>query len=103
MVSLGIDHDTGEFRGEHDPALVAAHGADGLPARALDHCRRGREQRQRPALEVGVAAVRQSHGPRDHRSTSARTSKWNRIEHRLFSHIAMNSRHTPVNLATIVA
>jgi hypothetical protein len=31
------------------------------------------------------------------------TSKWNRIEHRLFSHIAMNWRGTPlVNLATIV-
>ena len=32
------------------------------------------------------------------------TSKWNRIEHRLFSHIAMNWRGTPlVNLATIVS
>jgi hypothetical protein len=31
------------------------------------------------------------------------TSKWNRIEHRLFSHIAMNWRGTSlVNLATIV-
>ena len=32
------------------------------------------------------------------------TSKWNRIEHRLFSFIAMNWRGTPlVNLATIVS
>jgi hypothetical protein len=32
------------------------------------------------------------------------TSKWNRIEHRLFSHIAMNWRGIPlVNLATIVS
>src|SRR5216117_18763 len=32
------------------------------------------------------------------------TSKWNRIEHRLFSHIAMNWRGKPlVNLATIVS
>jgi hypothetical protein len=32
------------------------------------------------------------------------TSKWNRIEHRLFSHIAMNWRGTPlVNLATVVS
>lgn len=32
------------------------------------------------------------------------TSKWNKIEHRLFSHIAMNWRGTPlVNLATIVS
>ncbi len=31
------------------------------------------------------------------------TSKWNKIEHRLFSHIAMNWRGKPlVNLATIV-
>jgi hypothetical protein len=32
------------------------------------------------------------------------TSKWNKIEHRLFSHIAMNSRGTPlVSLAAIVS
>lgn len=32
------------------------------------------------------------------------TSKWNKIEHRLFSHIAMNGRGQPrVNLATIVS
>jgi len=32
------------------------------------------------------------------------TSKWNKIEHRLFSHIAMNWRGIPlVNLATIVS
>lgn len=32
------------------------------------------------------------------------TSKWNRIEHRLFSHIAMNWRGTPlVSLAVIVS
>ena len=32
------------------------------------------------------------------------TSKWNKIEHRLFSHIAMNWRGTPlVALATIVS
>lgn len=32
------------------------------------------------------------------------TSKWNRTEHRLFSHIAMNWRGTPlVNVGTIVS
>jgi Rhodopirellula transposase DDE domain len=32
------------------------------------------------------------------------TSKWNKIEHRLFSHIAMNWRGTPlVDLATVVS
>src|SRR5579862_4109967 len=32
------------------------------------------------------------------------TSKWNKIEHCVFSHIAMNGRGTPlVNLATIVS
>jgi hypothetical protein len=32
------------------------------------------------------------------------TSKWNKIEHRLLSHIAMNWRGTPlVDLATIVS
>ena len=32
------------------------------------------------------------------------TSKWNRIEHRLFSYLAMNSRGRPlVSLATVVS
>ena len=32
------------------------------------------------------------------------TSEWNRIEHQLFSHIAMNGRGTPlVNVAAIVS
>jgi hypothetical protein len=33
-----------------------------------------------------------------------RTSKWNKVEHRLFLHIAMNWRRTPLlDLATIVS
>ena len=51
---------------------------------------------------IGVNLVRGASGQ------SARqpllTSKWNKIEHRLFSHIAMNWRGTPlVDLATIVS
>ena len=66
----------------------------------------GREQRRAPAaLEVGAAALANRtglaitvcHFPPG-------TSKWNKIEHRLFSHIAMNWRGTPlVDLATIVS
>jgi len=37
-------------------------------------------------------------------SFPARNEQWNKIEHRLFSHIAMNWRGTPlVDLATVVS
>jgi hypothetical protein len=53
---------------------------------------------------MGTTAVRQSDRAGDHRvSLPTGTSKWNKIEHRLFSHIAMNWRGTPlVSLAAIV-
>lgn len=68
-----------------------------------------------PASEDGRSAIPIDHGARglcgvgEPRPISQRdfppgTSKWNKIEHRLFSHIAMNWRGIPlVNLTAIVS
>jgi hypothetical protein len=55
-------------------------------------------------VEVGAAATGQSHGLDDHDLPfSPGTSKWNTIEHRLFSYISRNWRGQPlVSLAVIV-
>jgi hypothetical protein len=55
-------------------------------------------------VEVGTAAVGQSHGPDHHdQPLPPGTSKWNTIEHRLFSYISRNWRGQPlVSLAVIV-
>ena len=59
-----------------------------------------------PAMEVGTAAAREPHGPSRSRCVTFRPghSRWNKIEHRVCSHIAMNWRGTTlVDLATIVS
>jgi hypothetical protein len=98
----------GHVRRAIDSALVAADGTPRLRGRhdAANHGRCGREQRARLRLwkwELQQLANRTGltitvcHFPPG-------TSKWNKIEHRLFSHIAMNWRGTLlVNLATIVS
>ena len=101
-VSVGIDHDTAEFAVETHPALVAARWASQVypeAERAADHGRRRREQRQpRPAVEGGAAGawptrlglrISVCHFPPG-------TSKWNKIEHRMFCHITQNWRGRPL-------
>ena len=106
-VSVGIDHDTATFAvktirrwwQQMGRPAIRAHGAP-------DHRGCGGQQRSPPAaLEVGPAelanrtglAITVCHFPPG-------TSKWNKIEHRLFSHIAKNWRGKPlVDLATIVS
>jgi hypothetical protein len=107
-VSVGIDHDTATF--------------------AVQSIRRWWQQMGRPAYRQAqslliTADAGGSNGPRlrlwkwelqqfANRTGLAitvchfppGTSKWNKIEHRLFSHIAMNWRGTPlIDLATIVS
>ena len=61
--------------------MVEGDGTCGLPSSKL------------PAVEVGAAEVRQPHG-----------AEWNKIEHRLFSCIAVNWRGKPLySLAAIVS
>jgi Rhodopirellula transposase DDE domain len=107
-VSVGIDHDTASFavnairrwwqrmgRSAYPQArsLVITADAGGSNGTRL---RLWKWELQQFANRTGLA-ITVCHFPPG-------TSKWNRIEHRLFSHIAMNWRGTPlVNLATIVS
>ena len=107
-VSVGIDHDTATFavrsiarwwrhmgrsiyRGAETLVITAdAGGSNGARLRLW------KWELQRLANRTGLA-ITVCHFPPG-------TSKWNKIEHRLFSHIAMNWRGTPlVDLATIVS
>ena len=107
-VSVGIDHDTASFavnairrwwqhmgRAAYPQArsLVITADAGGSNGTRL---RLWKWELQRFASRTGLT-ITVCHFPPG-------TSKWNRIEHRLFSHIAMNWRGTPlVSLATIVS
>ena len=94
-------------RGRIDPQLVGAPRPGALPGRAppADHCRLRRLQRQPDEAVEGRAAeasdeteleIEVCHFPPG-------TSKWNQIEHRLFSFITMNWRGKPlVSLETII-
>jgi hypothetical protein len=107
-VSVGIDHDTATFAVQSirrwwqqmgRPAyrkaqslLITADAGGSNGARL----RLWKWELQQFANRTGLA-ITVCHFPPG-------TSKWNKIEHRLFSHIAMNWRGTPlVDLATIVS
>ncbi len=107
-VSVGIDHDTASFavrsiqrwwqhmgrpayRQAQSLLITADAGGSNGPRLRL-----WKWELQRLANRTGLA-ITVCHFPPG-------TSKWNKIEHRLFSHIAMNWRGTPlVDLATIVS
>jgi transposase len=107
-VSVGIDHDTATFATRSirrwwqtmgrpvyrdATALVITADAGGSNGARL---RLWKWELQQLANRTGLA-ITVCHLPPG-------TSKWNKIEHRLFSHIAMNWRGTPlVDLATIVS
>ncbi len=107
-VSLGIDHDTASFAVHAIRRWWQHMGRPAYPkARSLlitadaggsngTRLRLWKWALQRFANRTGLP-ITVCHFPPG-------TSKWNRIEHRLFSHIAMNWRgHPLVNLATIVS
>jgi hypothetical protein len=107
-VSVGIDHDTASFAvnairrwwrqmgrraypGARSLVITADAGGSNGP-----RVRLWKWELQQLANRTGLA-ITVCHFPPG-------TSKWNKIEHRLFSHIAMNWRGTPlVSLATIVS
>jgi hypothetical protein len=107
-VSVGIDHDTATFAVQsirrwwqqmgrpayrQAQSLVITADAGGSNGARL---RLWKWELQQLATRTGLA-ITVCHFPPG-------TSKWNKIEHRLFSHIAMNWRGTPlVDLATIVS
>ncbi len=100
MVSLGVDHDTGAFavnairswwlemdRARYPNAarlLITAHGGGSNGSRV----RLWKVELQKLADELGVEIT-------VHYLTPG-TSKWNKIEHRLFSFITMNWRGKPL-------
>jgi hypothetical protein len=107
-VSVGIDHDTATFAvrsirrwwqqmgrpvyREAQTLLITADAGGSNGARL----RLWKWELQQLANRTGLA-ITVCHFPPG-------TSKWNKIEHRLFSHIAMNWRGTPlIDLATIVS
>jgi hypothetical protein len=107
-VSVGIDHDTATFavrsirRWWQQMGRPAYRAAQSLVITADAGGSNGARLRlwkwelQQLANRTGLA-ITVCHFPPG-------TSKWNKIEHRLFSHIAMNWRGTPlVDLATIVS
>ena len=107
-VSVGIDHDTATFAVQsirrwwrhmgrpvyrQARSLVITADAGGSNGARL---RLWKWELQQLATRTGLA-ITVCHFPPG-------TSKWNKIEHRLFSHIAMNWRGAPlVDLATIVS
>jgi hypothetical protein len=99
-VSVGIDHDTAEFAVASIRSWWKHLGAERFPdATTLtitadcggsngNRTRLWKTELQRLADETGLA-IRVCHFPPG-------TSKWNKIEHRLFSFISMNWRAKPL-------
>ena len=99
-VSVGIDHDTGGLRGREHPPLVATMGQPLYPdaTRLLvtadaggsngSRLRLWKLELQKLADETGLE-IAVCHFPPG-------TSKWNKIEHRLFSAITQNWRGKPL-------
>jgi len=99
-VSVGIDHDTARFAveairrwwrkmgsaryGNARKLLITADGGGSNGSR----CRLWKVALQDLAAQIGIA-IHVSHFPPG-------TSKWNKIEHRMFCHITQNWRGTPL-------
>jgi hypothetical protein len=105
-VSVGIDHDTAEFASETlrrwwqqmgslvyptaTELLITADGGGSNGSR----CRLWKVALQRLADQLGLA-ITVCHFPPG-------TSKWNKIEHRMFSHIAINWRGQPLTSHEVI-
>jgi DDE family transposase len=107
FVNVGIDHDTAEFAvesirrwwnqhgkrlyPEQTKLLITADGGGSNAARS----RLWKREMQRLATETGLT-ITVCHFPPG-------TSKWNKIEHRLFSYISINWRAKPLtSLETVI-
>lgn len=107
-VSVGTDHDTAEFAVATIRTWWRTRGSGAYPtARRLLICADGGGSNgYRTRLwKTELAALTEETGPR---SPSAvchlppGTSKWNKIEHRLFSHISMNWRGRPLESHEVI-
>lgn len=106
FVSVGIDHDTGEFavetirrwwngigRRSYPSSKTLYITADGGGSNASRN-RLWKKELQKFADEANLC-IHVSHYPPG-------TSKWNRIEHRMFSHISMNWKGTPLTSRELI-
>ena len=96
----------GQLRCAHHLEVVEEDGTAGVPERAAVTGHRGRWRQQRAAVRlwkwemqqladrVGMSITRVSLPPG--------TSKWNKIEHRLFSYISTNWRGQPLSSHEVV-
>ena len=104
-VSVGTDHDTAAFAVESIRRWWKAAGSRTTPwPGGSDHRGRGRVQRlPHPGVESRTggpgggdgAEITCCHFPPG-------TSKWNKVEHRLFSHITMNWRGRPLTSHEVI-
>ena len=100
-VSVGIDHDTAEFAAKTIRRWWREMGSQRYPraTRAADHGRRRRQQR---VARCGCGSWNCSSWPTSSGCAITvchfppGTSKWNKIEHRLFSYITDNWRGRPL-------
>ena len=106
-VTVGTDHDTAAFAVESIRRWWNGGRAQRLPAgpAAADHRGRGRLQRL-PHPRVEGRAGRAGGWRPGWRSPCCHfppgTSKWNKVEHRLFSHITMNWRGRPLTSHEVI-
>ena len=104
-VSVGVDHDTAQFAVERIRRWWHAMGKERYPQapRAPDHRRWRRQQRiSPPVVEAGVAGLGRRIGHRGRCHFPPGTSKWNKIEHRLFSFISKNWRGQPLTSFKVI-
>ena len=105
-VSVGIDHDTAEFAAASIGRWWREMGSHAVSPgdRVDDHRGRRRQQRQpQPPVEGGAAGPGQRDGPEAavcHFPPG--TSKWNKIEHRLFCFITKNWRGRPLTSYEVI-
>ena len=95
-VSVGIDHDTAEFARRH--GLVEENGPSPLSAgrRLLITADGGGSNGTGIAVEGRIAGAGRPVGTRPVCHFPPGTSKWNKIEHRMFCHITQNWRGRPL-------
>ena len=105
-VNVGTDHDTAAFAVESIRRWWNGGRPERLPAgpAAADHRRRRRLQRlPHPRVEDRTRRPGRRDRAGDHRlPPPAGHSKWNKIEHRLFSHITMNWRGRPLTSHEVI-
>ncbi|WP_405019050.1 ISAzo13 family transposase [Kitasatospora sp. NBC_00070] len=105
-VNVGIDHDTAAFAVESLRRWWTAIGKDTYPqaGRLLITCDAGGSNGyRRRSFKTELAAFAEQSGLAVTVCTlPPGTSKWNRIEHRLFAHISMNWRGRPLTSHEVV-